>query len=213
MHWKRKYGKRTKYLRTCDTCGGEFKSDRPIGRFCSDDCKGIAYSIEKRRTSRDLVPVTEGAYCLLPATHPVTRYAATQAKGVRNRWWTRFVCGPCSWCGTPFTGGTTNSATHCSSRCTANAARARRGRFAIQPQRRLAIYERDNWTCQLCLEPVDPTLDPTDAWAATLDHIECQSWSLVPDHSESNLRLAHRWCNSVRADESWHRPEVLLRSA
>lgn len=74
-------------------------------------------------------------------------------------------------------------------------------------QFRLAIYERDGWTCQLCGDPVDWTLDPFDPWAATLDHIVCQAWTDEPDHSPSNLRLAHRWCNSLRGDES--HPEAL----
>lgn len=74
-------------------------------------------------------------------------------------------------------------------------------------QFRLAIYERDGWTCQLCGDPVDRTLHPSDPWAATLDHIVCQAWTDEPDHSPSNLRLAHRWCNSLRGDET--HPEAL----
>ena len=65
---------------------------------------------------------------------------------------------------------------------------------------RLAIYERDEWTCQLCAEPVDPNLPVNDRMSPTLDHIECQSWSLIPDHSERNLRLAHRACNASRGN-------------
>jgi 5-methylcytosine-specific restriction endonuclease McrA len=73
----------------------------------------------------------------------------------------------------------------------------------VPPQVRLAIYERDGWVCQLCHEPVDPDLDQSDVWGATLDHIECQSWALIPDHRPTNLRLAHRWCNSARGDERY----------
>lgn len=69
---------------------------------------------------------------------------------------------------------------------------------AVPRKVRLEIYERDAWTCQLCHEPVDPDLHPNDRMAATLDHVECQSWALVPDHSVDNLRLAHRACNSRR---------------
>ena len=63
---------------------------------------------------------------------------------------------------------------------------------------RAGVYERDGWICQLCSKPVDPELDPNDRMAATLDHIECRSWSLIPDDSPANLRLAHRACNSRR---------------
>ncbi len=63
---------------------------------------------------------------------------------------------------------------------------------------RLAIYERDGWTCQLCGEEVPQDVDPNDKLAPTLDHIECRSWVLIPDHSPENLRLAHRSCNASR---------------
>lgn len=62
------------------------------------------------------------------------------------------------------------------------------------------IYERDGWVCQICLAPVDPDLPGSHRMAATLDHIECQSWALIPDHSPQNLRLAHRACNSQRGN-------------
>ena len=77
--------------------------------------------------------------------------------------------------------------------------------YYIAAATRLAVYERDGWVCQLCLEPVDPdlmSLNPHDDWAPSLDHIVCRSWTDEPDHSPRNLRLAHRWCNSVRGDES-----------
>ncbi|MFC7330808.1 MULTISPECIES: HNH endonuclease [Nocardiopsidaceae] len=74
---------------------------------------------------------------------------------------------------------------------------------------RLAIYERDGWICQLCSEPVDPDLPYLDNWAASLDHIVCQAWTDEPDHSPENLRLAHRWCNSVRGDETYYETSVL----
>ena len=65
---------------------------------------------------------------------------------------------------------------------------------------RVAIYERDGWTCQLCLLPVDPSLSGRDRMGATLDHVEPRSAVLVPDHSPGNLRLAHRACNSARGN-------------
>lgn len=67
---------------------------------------------------------------------------------------------------------------------------------------RLAIYERDGWTCQLCTELVDPNVDVLDDWAPTLDHIIPRSHGGSDEHE--NLRLAHRWCNSVRGDDSYY---------
>lgn len=65
---------------------------------------------------------------------------------------------------------------------------------------RHAIYDRDGWVCQLCGDDVPRGLDPNDKLAPTLDHIECRSWALIPDHSPENLRLAHRSCNASRRD-------------
>ena len=66
----------------------------------------------------------------------------------------------------------------------------------ISKSDRLTIYDRDNWTCGICCEPVDPDLHSNDVWGATLDHIVPRSLG-GPDEP-SNLRLAHRRCNSVR---------------
>jgi 5-methylcytosine-specific restriction endonuclease McrA len=60
------------------------------------------------------------------------------------------------------------------------------------------IFERDQWTCQLCQRPVDDTI----AWPAplspSLDHIV--PISKGGDHSRANSRLAHLACNSSRGN-------------
>lgn len=115
-----------------------------------------------------------------------------------------WTAGACVHCGSDFVAS--RGGRYCSGRCRVNAAwrrrYERRGEFTIAPRDRRAIYERDGWVCQLCFEPVDPAVPTQDRMGATLDHIECQSWVLIPDHSPSNLRLAHRVCNSLRGDES-----------
>ena len=75
--------------------------------------------------------------------------------------------------------------------------RSQKGNW-ITKERRRALYERDNWTCQLCGEPVDPST--YGARYPTLDHIEPQSLALIPDHSDRNLRTAHLSCNSKRGN-------------
>lgn len=79
---------------------------------------------------------------------------------------------------------------------THNACKPSGRQIAISKRRRLAIYERDGRTCQLCHTPVDIQLPWTDKWSATLDHIV--PYSLGGSDEESNLRLAHRSCNSRR---------------
>ena len=68
--------------------------------------------------------------------------------------------------------------------------------FVDAPTRR-AIYERDNWTCQLCYEPIDP--EATEhAKRASLDHVVPQSRG--GSHEPSNLRMACVGCNARRRD-------------
>lgn len=189
---------------TCFVCGIEVPGKFPVssGRraVCSEDCKYVlrwGYRREdKPRPKRELVgPLPRIRTC----TAPTGEVAAT-ARG--------FVGIACRWCGTAFVHDlrvTGIVPTWCSKRCQRKGADAKRdalrGRFNISRRDRLAIYERDAWACQLCHEPVDPTLHWSDNMAASLDHIECQSWALIPNHSTSNLRTAHRLCNSIRGDE------------
>lgn len=107
--------------------------------------------------------------------------------------------GNCPWCGKDFT---RMRAKWCSRTCRSAARIKAQHPFAFMPtpNDRASVLERDSWTCQLCAMPIDSTLHYLDAWSATLDHVIPQSSMLVPDHSEGNLRAAHRWCNSARGD-------------
>ena len=109
----------------------------------------------------------------------------------------------CDHCGAGFTARRDTPNRYCSLAC-ANVAQRRSlnvgGKFWISRVVRREIYERDDWTCQICLEPVDPAADPNSDWYPTLDHIVPQSHQLIPDHSPEALRTAHRWCNAVRGD-------------
>jgi hypothetical protein len=122
------------------------------------------------------------------------------ARGVpaNHRW--PLVNGTCGWCDEQFT--RRGSATgYCSKACRLRS----QGKWKIAKRVRRAIYERDQWTCQICMEAVDP--DATDEWRPTLDHIVPRSHDGSDD--PSNLRLAHLWCNSVRGDLSYYSDEDL----
>lgn len=135
---------------------------------------------------------------------------AAAGRSANPRWF--FTQGTCAWCSEAFCRRGMVSP-YCSKRCNRKARaamnRVLRGKQWISGKERHAIYERDQWICQLCEEPVDRNLDHWDPMSATLDHIECRSWTLVPDDRPENLRLAHRICNSIRGDES----HVVSRSA
>ena len=56
-----------------------------------------------------------------------------------------------------------------------------------------AVFERDNWVCGLCGDPVDPSVKWPSLMSASLDHV-------VPlarggSHTYDNVQLAHSGCN------------------
>jgi len=64
-----------------------------------------------------------------------------------------------------------------------------------RPEKRLAIYLRDRFTCLYCLADLHGS-DPADI---TLDHLVCQADGGSND--ESNLVTACRHCNCSRGDK------------
>lgn len=164
----------------CLGCGepvrGAIRKDRPYHRACRE-------RLERAERKR---------------AQAAARLASAAVGMTAHRAW---VAGECAECLTYFVRHGRPSR-FCSSKC---AKKSRHWKIAMRD--RLAIYDRDAWVCQLCAEPVDRDLmatDPLNDWAPSLDHIEPQSWALVPDHSPENLRLAHRWCNSVRGDLTYY---------
>lgn len=65
--------------------------------------------------------------------------------------------------------------------------------------KRVNIYERDNWTCQLCLKGVNPNLVFPDPMCASLDHVI--PLSRGGSHKSSNVQLAHLRCNTSRGNK------------
>jgi len=194
----------TKKLTACVRCGKEVAraggGGRRNGSVCSNECRTALY-IE-----------ATGGYSGKALIGPV------QARRVKPYpTWDRqlptanraFVNGQCVWCGDCFTAevwGRSTPPLCCSAVCAKRRQWANKGQTSnwIVPRRRYEIYERDNWTCQLCGDPVDKTLHYSHDWAASLDHIVPRSRQLVPDHSSTNLRLAHRWCNAVLGDGTYY---------
>ncbi|GHF62544.1 hypothetical protein GCM10010218_50030 [Streptomyces mashuensis] len=62
------------------------------------------------------------------------------------------------------------------------------------------IYERDQWTCQVCCKAINPAVEWPDPWSATLDHIK--PVSLAGEHVPENLQAAHWVCN-IRKGDAW----------
>jgi 5-methylcytosine-specific restriction endonuclease McrA len=62
----------------------------------------------------------------------------------------------------------------------------------------IEIFERDNWVCGICHEPIDPylTIGP---WKVELDHIK--PISKGGNHTRDNVQAAHRWCNQRKGSK------------
>jgi 5-methylcytosine-specific restriction endonuclease McrA len=71
--------------------------------------------------------------------------------------------------------------------------RARKLQLPVEDFTDLEIYERDQWTCGICRQPVDRDLRWPDPLSASLDHIV----PLFRDghHTRANTQLAHLTCN------------------
>lgn len=65
-----------------------------------------------------------------------------------------------------------------------------------QPVRFAEIAERDQWTCGLCHEQVDPTIAWPDPMSPSLDHVIPLSKGGM--HDPSNVQLAHLHCNITK---------------
>lgn len=65
-----------------------------------------------------------------------------------------------------------------------------------------SIYERDNWTCQLCGNPVDRTLAFPHRMSASLDHR--RPIAQGGTHTRDNVQLSHFWCNTRKGVKQKH---------
>ena len=69
------------------------------------------------------------------------------------------------------------------------------------PIRLVDIYERDNWTCQICGVALNRKWDKGDPTSRTIDHIIPLSLGPgSPGHIPSNVRAACHRCNSVKSN-------------
>jgi 5-methylcytosine-specific restriction endonuclease McrA len=117
------------------------------------------------------------------------------------------VLRPCSHCGTLFLGVITPKRKFCSRRCDRvfhrrmDRDRRRAMRFRESgPVDRMAVFERDRWTCQLCRHPVDRSLPPGHPGSATLDHVV--PLSRGGGHDQANLQLGHWSCNKAKGAQA-----------
>mgnify|MGYP001564125414 CR=1 FL=1 len=199
----------------CPVCGADMTGRRSDAQYCASACWDVANG---KRRAEPLALI----HCALSScgvefqpTHSNQRCCTEKHGKALDKLNAKssgrdMVAVPCAVCASDVLAypGRTVRAKCCSAECrdtyVAGLPKRVSKSFYVSKSNRAAIYQRDGWTCQLCFEPVQSDLDPLDNWAPSLDHIICQSWTETPDHSPENLRLAHRWCNSVRGNETYY---------
>jgi 5-methylcytosine-specific restriction endonuclease McrA/predicted nucleic acid-binding Zn ribbon protein len=208
MHWPS--GKANK---------GEVKE----GRFCSNKCKWDARRkpvepklIEKRSWHCKICGKemsVYGVYCSDECRKENARRESRASNSAKKQLKER----SCKECGKMFVPEYGNKRRHyCSDACSRrqgrrNAKHTRRTRGkAVKGATvyRAKIYERDGWKCQICGKKVNRLLDGSHPMAASLDHIV--PLSKGGRHEPSNVRLAHRKCNTAKADRSGPNGDQLL---
>lgn len=67
---------------------------------------------------------------------------------------------------------------------------------------RVAVFRRDNWTCQLCGEPIDRKLRYPHSKSKSIDHIKPLSWGpeRSPGHVIDNVQASHFGCNASKGN-------------
>lgn len=77
-----------------------------------------------------------------------------------------------------------------------DAYRARKKNAFVESVDRLTVYERDNWICQLCDEPIDRVASWPDPSTASIDHRI--PLSRGGEHSYANCQTSHLGCNVTK---------------
>ena len=215
-HYNQVYAvnRHAKFAVACVVCGKtvvKVKSGRRAA-VCSYECRYVVqHGRSKQEADAERARRARSAHRQL-VVRPSLRFRLVIKRPEDTYKSVRFTSVRCGSCGDSFVWDnriTTSFAKYCSDACRTSAYYARRalrdgvdyhGRSISSAVRR-EVYERDGWVCQLCFEPVVET-EKFGRWSPTLDHLIPRSMQLVPDHSPSNLRLAHNYCNSIRGDGS-----------
>lgn len=181
LYWKQVNGPTT-YPQTCVTCSKGFRSSRRDGKYCSDECKGLAYG--------------DGRVIPLPRDHPVKVLLREREETARIQLRvSRIHIRDCEWCGDRFC--TTRDRQHfCQPGCN------RRAKLARRKSRQYGWTSHYTWAevmrvfllfdrcCAYCEELVEGQPDP--------DHVV--PLSRGGPNSITNILPCCRRCNGDKRD-------------
>lgn len=185
-------------------CGQTFLADGRR-RFCSEKCRSRAH---ERRNKRVRCSTCDGLVWVggASAAEPRCRTCRTPEHGTLPMYDSRKCrCDQCR-------AAKAASMRAYAVRRAADGNPLPRGGSWISRRDRIAIYLRDDLTCQLCFQAVRFDVLYMHPLAPTLDHIMPRSLGGSDDHA--NLRLACRQCNTSRgANLDWSPHGVQDRDA
>lgn len=182
---------------TCIRCGVELVSaarGRPR-KYCSTDC-AHAYH-------REMNPEMVRAWTAKSKANKAARWRASLPRD-------------CAFCAVHFTARQSNQM-YCTILCRNRAfsrmrredgraadqsamRRARERGVSIRPGHRAAVLERDAFTCQICLLPIDVDVAYPAPLAAVVDHVV--ALAREGEHGPDNWQAAHHFCNSKKRELS-----------
>jgi len=190
----------------CGICGKLFISSRQYKIYCSEECRKRANKEHKKKENARRRP-----------TKPITRICKWcgkdfEAIGKRKccsdehsylylygRELPKEIIRECEWCGKEFK--TRHSKSRCCCKKHTNRMnkyeRAQRKRVAVHlSYSRFKIFQRDNFVCHICGEPIDMSAVAPANFSPTIDHVIPirLGGADIPD----NVKAAHFICNSIK---------------
>lgn len=187
----------------CARCGKvvhKEPSKRYPLRFCGDKCKDAYRSEQARKRRTQIEPFKPQ-----PLWHTAHR-AYQKPKQARRV----FVSTQCLICGAMFLDLYGSKA--CGDECQRkhhravareheHRRRARKVAAFVAPVYRQRIFERDNFTCQLCLQPMAMDKPAPHPQSPSIDHVIALANGGT--HEPSNVQAAHWLCNAFKGDREW----------
>ena len=204
-HYNHQYqpNRHRKVTVACSVCGTLVVKSPRSGRspVCSEACRYVVEWGETKANKDARREAERRSHMQLvgPVRPSKTTQAPTQVIASSRRKYSSTQCRDCGeWFIDYSEGRHRRPSVTCSETCARRWSSRRRRKFWIPTTVRLSIYRRDNWTCQLCHQPVEKQYDQGDMWSASLDHIVPQAHGGTDE--PENLRLTHRYCNAIRSD-------------
>lgn len=202
---------------TCSTCAvtmyGLNRNKPGRNAYCSDQCRPVREPKSKQEPQAKPLRVEQCAHCyvLMIVSTQTRKYCgrecAREAGLIMSRAYRRVApptLATCIHCATEIGYNTRRKVCDdcrpLRTQVQKGKHRARARHFGVEYEEVNAhtVYERDNWVCGICHEPVDETLKWPDRMCASLDHIHPMSKG--GGHTYANSQLAHHRCNTLKSN-------------